>query len=171
MDVSVRPFLRPLRLSMRPCTRWLFKPSGARWLDRGPFRWLPKRFKWLFLGELEGPWVALCPAGEVPQYYLHCKIRRRVGLRLILALLKSLLALIRLRKRLKPFGRLYPFLFKIYKFRVGLWLVFLGLHIFRLRRRRRGGEGRRRGERGRRRKRGGGNGGKNGGGIKGGRGG
>ena len=66
MDIFVRPFLRPPRLSVRLYTRWPFKLSGARWLDWGPFRWLPKRPKWLFLGELEGPWVALCPAGKVP---------------------------------------------------------------------------------------------------------
>ena len=66
MDVSVRPFLRPPRLSVRLCIRWLFKPFGVRWLDRGPFRWLPKRPKWLFLGEFKGPWVALYLAGEVP---------------------------------------------------------------------------------------------------------
>ena len=95
MDIFVRPSLWPPRLNVRPYTRWLSKPSGARWLDRGPFGWLPKRPKWLFLGKFEGPWVVLYPAGKVPQYRFYYKIRRRVGLRLILILLKSLLALIR----------------------------------------------------------------------------
>ena len=54
-----------------------------------------------------------------------------MGLRPILALLKSLLALIRLRRKLKPSGKLYPFLFKIYKLQVGLWPVSLGLYILR----------------------------------------
>ena len=66
IDAFVRPSLRPPRLSVRPCTRWPFKPSGARWSDRGPFGWLPKRLKWLFLSKFKGPWVALCPAGEIP---------------------------------------------------------------------------------------------------------
>ena len=49
-----------------------------------------------------------------------------MGLRPILALLKSLLTLIRLRRRLKPFNRLCAFLPGIYKLRVGLELVFFG---------------------------------------------
>ena len=76
------------------------------------------------MGEFKGPWVALYPAGEVPQYHFHYEIGKRVGLRLILALLKLLLALIRLGKRLKPSERLCAFLPGIYKFRVGLGLVF-----------------------------------------------
>ena len=169
MDVSVRPSLRPPRLSVRPCTRWLSKPSGAKWSDRGPFGWLPKRPKWLFSGKLEGPWVALYPAGKIPQYYFHYEIGRRVGLKPILASLKSLLTLIRLKRKLKPSGRLYPFLLGIYKFRVGLWLISLGLYILWPRRRRKKRGGKRRGRRGGRRRKGGGSKGKSGGGIKGGR--
>ena len=171
INASVRPSLRPPRLSVRFYTRWPSKPSGVRWSDWGPFRWLPKRFKWLFLSEFEGPWVALYPAGEIPQYHLHYEIRRRVGLRLILALLTSLLALIRLGKRLKPSGKLYFFLLGVYKFRVGLWLVSLGLYIFwPRRRRRRKGEGeRRRGGKGKRKKKERGRGRKSGEGIKGGK--
>ena len=170
MNISVRPSLRPPRLNIRPCTRWPSKPSGARWSDRGPFGWLPKRPKWLFSGKLEGPWVALYPAGKVPQYRLYYEIRKRVGLKLILALLKLLLALIRLKKRLKPFGKLYPFLFRIYKFRVKLWLVSLGLYIFRPRKRRKKkGERRKGGRKGGKRK-GGGSGRRNKEGFKGGKG-
>ena len=138
-------------------------------IGSGVFRWLPKRFKWLSLGELKGPWVALYPAGTVPQYRLHYKIKRRVRLRLILALLKLLLTLIKLKKRLKPFGRLYLFLLKIFKFRVGLWLVFLGLHILRPKKKRRGGGKRRKKGRGEKKKRGGGKEGKSGEGFKGGK--
>ena len=47
-----------------------------------------------------------------------------MGLRLILILLKLLFALIRLRKRLKPFKRLYVFLPQVYKFRVGIKVGF-----------------------------------------------
>ena len=71
--------------------------------------------------------MVLYPAGEVPQYYLYYEIRRWVGLRPILALLKSLLTLIRLRRRLKPFERLYALLLGIYKFQVGLKLIFFSL--------------------------------------------
>ena len=92
-----------------------------------------------------------------------------MGLRPILASLKLLLTLIKLRKRLKPSGKLYPLLLGVYKLRVGLWLISLGLYIFRPRKRRKkGGERRKGGKKGGKRK-GGGNGGKNGGGIKGGR--
>ena len=48
-----------------------------------------------------------------------------MGLRLILALLKLLLTLIRLGRRLKPSERLCVFLPGIYKLQVGLGLVFL----------------------------------------------
>ena len=65
MDVFIRLSLRPPRLNVRPCIRWPSKPSGVRWLDRGPFGWLLKRPKWLFLGKFEGLWVVLCLAGEV----------------------------------------------------------------------------------------------------------
>ena len=84
--------------------------------------------------------MALYPAGKVPQYRLYYEIKKRVGLRPILALLKSLLALIRLRRRLKPSGRLYPFLLKVYKLQVGLWLISLGLHILWPRKRKKGGK-------------------------------
>ena len=107
--------------------------------------------------------MALCPAGEVPQYHFYYKIGRRVGLRLILALLKLSLALIRLGRMLKPSRRLCPFLLGIFKLRVGLWLISLNLYILWLRRRRKGGGGGR-GKGGRR-------GGRNGKGIKGGKGG
>ena len=169
MDAFVRPSLRPPRLSIRPCTRWPSKPFGARWSDRGPFGWLPKRLKWLSLGELKGPWVALCPTGKVPQYRLYYKIRKWVGLRLILASLKSLLTLIRLRRKLKPSGKLYPFLLKIYKLRVRLWLISLDLYILRLKRKRKkGGEKRKKGKKGKKKKKRGSKR-KSGGGIKGGK--
>ena len=71
--------------------------------------------------------MALYPAGKVPQYRFHREIGRRVGLGLLLALLKSLLVLIKLRRRLKPSERLYPFLFEIFKFRMKLWFISLGL--------------------------------------------
>ena len=165
----MRPSLRPPRLSVRPYTRWPSKPFGVKWLNRGFFGWLLKRPKWLFSGKLEGPWVALYPAGEVPQYRLYYEIRRWVGLRLILASLKSLLALIRLRRKLKPFGKLYPFLLRIYKLRMGLWLISLGLHILRPRKRRKGGKERKKGGKGGGKRKGGGSGGKSGESIKGGK--
>ena len=77
----------------------------------------------------------------------------------------------RLRKRLKPFGKLYPFLFKVFRLRVGLWLVSLGLYTFRPRRKRRGGEKGRKGGRGGGKKKGRRKRRKSGGGIKGGKGG
>ena len=111
--------------------------------------------------------MALYPVRKVLQYRLYYKTGKRVGLRLILVLLKSLLALIRLRKRLKPFGKLYSLLFGVYKFRVGLWLISLGLYILRPRRRKKKGGGKRKGGKGGKKRKKGGNKGKSGGGIKG----
>ena len=111
--------------------------------------------------------MALYPAGKVPQYHFYCKTGRRVGLRPILALLKSLLVLIKLGRRLKPSRRLYPFLLGVYKLRVRLWLISLGLHIFWPKRKRKGGGEKKKGGKGGGKRKKKGSGGKSGGGIKG----
>ena len=99
--------------------------------------------------------MALYPAGKIPQYHFYHKIKRQVGLKLLLVFLKLLLSLIRLGRRLKPSGILYFSLFGVFKFRIKLWLISLGLQIFRLRRKRRVEGKQRRGGKGGGRKKGG----------------
>ena len=60
-------------------------------------------------------------------------------------LIKIIAGFNKVKKRLKPSGKLYPFLLGIFKLQVGLWLISLGLYIFWPRKRKRGGGGRRKG--------------------------